>query len=137
MQGFAMHKIFLSHKHEHDAAANDWADALSLVVRKDEIFLSEEMDKADDWRTEIERALAQSKCFLLLYTGPKLDWSWCFYEAGRFAAVRSKAKRPIYCLHPPDVKPPSPLANLQTIDAEPHDLESWIRNSLCSVLKCR
>jgi hypothetical protein len=94
------------------------------------------MDRGGDWRAEINKALAESKCFILLYTGSQLDWSWCFYEAGRFAS-KGKKLRPIYCLHPAEVAPPSPLANLETIKAEPRDLENWIRNNLCSVMKCR
>jgi hypothetical protein len=63
--------------------------------------------------------------------------SWCFYEAGCFAAIGEVKGRPVYCLHPVDVDAPSPLANLQTIKAAPGDLESWIRNDLCSILKCQ
>jgi hypothetical protein len=44
--------------------------------------------------------------------------------------------RPVFCLHPKTVKPPSPLANLQAIQAEHGDIEKWIRNDLCDVLKC-
>jgi hypothetical protein len=43
----------------------------------------------------------------------------------------------VFCLHPKTVDPPSPLANLQAIQAEQADIEKWIRNDLCDVLKCR
>jgi hypothetical protein len=133
----SMTTVFLSHKSEHASAAEDLRDALSIVFGRDEIFLAEEINKGDDWRAEIDRALSEAKCFILLYTDPQLDWSWCFYEAGAFAKMGDKPGRTVFCLHPNDVKPPSPLANLQTIKATRDQLEHWIRNDLCTIDGCR
>jgi TIR domain len=130
---FSMTTVFLSHKSQHASAANDLVDALSIVFGSDEVFLAEDIKKGDEWRADIDRALAEAKCFILLYSDPRLDWSWCFYEAGAFA----KMGRPIFCLHPVDVAPPSPLANLQTIMATPEQLETWIRNDLCPIKGCQ
>ena len=124
---------FLSHKNQHANAARALRDALNIVFAKDEVFLTEDIDKGEDFRNEIDRALDQAKCFVLLYTDPKLDWSWCFYEAGAFAKMKGPPGRPVFCLHPVEVVPPSPLANLQTIQATPEQLENWIRNSLCEI----
>lgn len=132
-----MTTVFLSHKSQHAPAAKDLTDALSILFGKDEIFLAEEIKKGDDWRTNIDRALAEAKCFILLYVDPQLDWSWCFYEAGAFGNAGENPARPVFCLHPANVKPPSPLANLQTITATPDELEGWIRNDLCAIAKCR
>jgi hypothetical protein len=132
-----MTTVFLSHKSQHASAANTLIDALSIVFGRDEIFLAEDIEKGDDWRAEIDRALAEAKCFILLYSDPQLDWSWCFYEAGAFAKMGDKPGRPVFCLHPADVVPPSPLANLQTITATPEQLEKWIRNDLCAIKRCR
>jgi TIR domain len=135
-----MKKVFLSHKDEHATAAEALADVLSLLVRRDEIFLSKEIDKGGDWRREIDQALEHAKCFILLYKDPKLDWAWCFYEAGRFTGTGGPENRdthPIYCVHSAYDEPPSQLAHLQTIKALGTDLEQWVRTSLCSVLQCR
>src|SRR5215831_18413150 len=97
------------------------------------VFLSHKTEHA-----AVDQALADAKCFVLLYTDVRLDWSWCFFEAGSFAALPpGKPLRPIYCLHPPDVPPPSPLANLQAVRATPEDLEEWVRNALCPAVGCQ
>jgi hypothetical protein len=99
------------------------------------IFRSEDIDKGQDWRDRIHGELDKAKCFILLYTNPELDWSWCFYEAGAFIR-KGRKPRPVFCLHPKIVDPPSPLGNLQTIQAELLDIDKWLTN-LCSLLKCR
>jgi TIR domain-containing protein len=131
-----MTTAFLSHKSHHASAAQALVSALNIVLRSDEIFMAEEIKKGEDWRANIDQALRDTKCFILLYSDPQLDWSWCFYEAGAFAKM-SKPERPVFCLHPADVEPPSPLANLQTISATPDQLENWIRNDLCSIVGCQ
>jgi hypothetical protein len=137
MSKCSMTTVFLSHKSQHAPAAKALRDALGIVFGRDEIFLAEEIKKGDDWRAKIDRALGEAKCFILLYTDPQLDWSWCFYEAGAFAKMGERPGRPVFCLHPADVEPPSPLANLQTIKATRDQLEPWIRNDLCSIDGCR
>ena len=132
-----MTMVFLSYKSQHTSAAEALRDALSIVFGKDEIFLAEEIDKGKDWRKEIDRALSEAKCFILLYPDPKLEWSWCFYEAGAFAKMAGQLERPVFCLHLSEVTPPSPLANLQTVPATPDQLENWIRNDLCKIKECR
>ena len=132
-----MTTVFLSHKSQDASAAEALRDALSIVFGRDEIFLAEEIDKGDDWREAIDKALGEAKCFVLLYTDPQLDWSWCFYEAGAFAKMGGKPERPVFCLHPADVAPPSPLANLQTVPGTPKQLEKWIRDALCRIKGCR
>jgi TIR domain-containing protein len=131
-------KAFLSHKSIDKVAAEGIADALKLIVPKDQVFLSEEIEKAEDYRDAISLALTEAEFFILLYSDPAADWSWCFYEAGAFSTGRpSETARPIFCLLPVGVEPPSPLANLQSIPATPADIEQWIRNSLCPILGCR
>ncbi len=92
-----MTTIFLSHKSQHASEAEALREALTIVIGKDEIFLAEEIDKGDDWRKAIDTALEEARCFLLFYTDPKLDWSWCFYEAGAFAKMGGKPERPVFC----------------------------------------
>ncbi|MBV9998857.1 MAG: TIR domain-containing protein [Verrucomicrobia bacterium] len=132
-----MTTVFLSHKSQHASAARALAGALSIVFGRAEVFLAEDIEKGEDWRAEIDLALREAKCFILLYGDPQLDWSWCFYEAGAFAKMKDKPGRPVFCLHPADVAPPSPLAYLQTITATADQLEQWIRNALCSIHGCQ
>jgi hypothetical protein len=128
-----MTTVFLSHKSQDKYAAEVLRDALSIVFGEGQVFLAEEIDKGKDFRKEIDRALGEAKCFVLLYTDPKLDWSWCFYEAGAFAKMAGQSERPVFCLHPTDVQPPSPLANLQTIPATSEQLGKWIQENLCKI----
>jgi hypothetical protein len=131
-----MTNVFLSHKKDFAAQAQALAQALSKIMPGVAIFRSEDIEGGCDWRDAVSRALEEAKCFILLYTDPTLDWSWCFYEAGAFVS-NGRKPRPVFCLHPKTVEPPSPLANLQGIQAEQGDIEKWIRNGLCDVLKCR
>jgi len=131
-----MTNIFLSHKKDFAAQAQVLALALHKITPGAAVFRSEDIEKGQDWRDAVNRALGEAKCFILLYTDPKADWSWCFYEAGAFVS-NGRKPRPVFCLHPKTVDPPSPLANLQAIQAEQADIEKWIRNDLCDVLKCR
>jgi hypothetical protein len=77
-------KVFLSHKKDFGAQAQALARALLKVAPGAGVFRSEDIEKGRDWRDAVNRALSEAKCFILLYTNPTLDWSWCFFEAGAF-----------------------------------------------------
>jgi TIR domain len=134
--GQAMCKMFLSHKTAFETQAEALRRALKEAAPGADIFKSEDIDKGQDWRDQIDHELEKAKCFILLYTDPELDWSWCFYEAGAFMSQGRKG-RPVFCLHPKTVDPPSPLANLQTIRADCVDIEKWLGNDLTPLLNCR
>jgi hypothetical protein len=123
---------FLSHKVKDAKLAKQVQRALGSVFPAVKIFLSEEITKARDFRSEISRALTEASFFILLYTDPSEDWSWCFYEVGSYRSLKprpSDAKeRPFYCLHSGDFQAPSPVANLQTVKASLGDIERWIRD---------
>jgi hypothetical protein len=124
-------EAFLSHKAKDGLLAKQIQDALAPVLSDIDIFLSEEIDKSKDFREEIWKKLAKAKFFILLYTDPSEDWSWCFFEAGAFHSARpdkGPRQRQIYCLHTKDSLPPSPLANLQTIQAKAADIKLWIED---------
>jgi hypothetical protein len=129
-----VNQVFLSHKAICSAQAEALARALDEATPGAGIFRSEDIDKGQNWRDEIHRQLDHAKCFILLYTNPELDWSWCFYEAGGFIN-KGRKPRPVFCVHPTTVDPPSPLAYLQTIRAERSDIEKWLNNDLCPLLK--
>ena len=85
-----MIKVFLSHKKGDGEVSRALVEALSPVLRSEEIFRSEEIPKAKNYREKINQALAQSKFLIFLYTDPDEDWSWCFYEVG-CAGVRCRS----------------------------------------------
>lgn len=124
-------EAFLSHKAKDGLLAKQIQDALATVLPNLDIFLSEKIDKSKDFRDEIWKKLAKARFFILLYTDPSEDWSWCFFEAGAFHSVRPEkgpGQRQIYCLHTKDSLPPGPLANLQTIQAKAADIKLWIED---------
>jgi hypothetical protein len=129
---------FLSHKEKDVELAKIVKKAINRVIPI-QIFISEEIRKAEYFRQEILANLDRANCFVFIFTDPSDDWSWCFYEAGfydRFAAQAGGSHRPIYCLHLPDTPPPSPLAHLPAIKAQTEDIERWL-SDLCGVLKPR
>ena len=102
-------EVFLSHKAKDGALAKHIRDVLAPLLPDLGIFLSEEIDKSKDFRDEILKKLAKARFFILLYTDPSEDWSWCFFEAGAFHSARPEKgarKRQIYCLHTKDSLPP-------------------------------
>jgi hypothetical protein len=122
-------RVFVSHK------SNDKDLALSIVQelkgRMDhiEFFMSEDITKGDEWRTEIARELQKSDFLLLIYTAPTYDWSWCLYEAILFDELRaagSTGDHKLYCIHYPGSPPPDPLQNVQTIAATNNDISAWL-----------
>jgi hypothetical protein len=64
---------------------------------------------------------------------PELDWSWCFYEAGKFLRKGHK----VGCLHPKNVKLPSRLANLQNTTANQNDIRKWLEGDFFREVRSR
>jgi TIR domain len=124
-------EVFLSHKAKDGPLAKQVQQALCSLFPDIEIFLSEEIPKSEDFRENIWATLEKARFFILLYTDPSDDWSWCFFEVGAYRSVwrgESRTRHPIYCLHPREARPPGPLSNLQTIKAEVKDIERWIED---------
>ena len=127
---------FLSHKAKDFRLAERCRNAIQELLSIN-VFMSEDIPKAHGFRQEIHSALEKADCFILLFTDPSEDWSWCLYEAGLYNTALTQVNgsgRPIYCLHFQDTPPPSPLADLQTVKSEARDIERWI-SDLCRVLK--
>jgi len=131
-----MSKIFLSHKQQFVTQAKELNTALKVGVPGATVFQSEDIDKGAGWRETIDRELDKAKCFVLLYTSPEQDWSWCFYEAGRFSR-KGRKPRPVGCLHPKKIELPSPLANLQGITATQDDIKKWIEGEFFRGVRSR
>jgi len=113
--------IFISHRSEYA----DLVKALKAVIQETaqgqiNVFISEDIPKADDWRDELEKNLREADSLFLIYGAPYEDWSWCFYETGYFAAqpAREGRERRIFCVKRKEIAVPSPLNHLQAVADE-------------------
>ncbi len=129
-------KIFLSHKQQFAREADELHAALKLAVPGATVFQSEDIEKSEDFRATVDWQLDRAKCFVLLYTSPEKDWSWCFYEAGRFSS-KGRKSRPVVCLRPKAVELPSPLAHLQGIVATRDDILKWLEGDFFDGVRSR
>lgn len=132
----AMANVFLSHKQLLNSEATELHAALEVGVPGITIFRSADIEKSSDWRAAVDEALDRAKCFILLYGSPEEDWSWCFYEAGRFSR-KGRKSRPVACLHPAIIKPPSPLANLQSTNEKNDDIRNWLKGTFFRGVRAR
>jgi len=125
------YNIFFSHKVKDEPVTRKIIDLLHRHTDNVRCFISEDIEKGKNWRDEIAQHLKLSSLLVLIFTDPEEDWGWCLYETGFFDALTqipdaAQARR-IYCLHNTSAAPPSPIANLQTIAAEPEDVSRWLR----------
>lgn len=115
-------KMFVSHRHEDAAIAAQLADKLPMYGGGNlELFLSENLDPGEAWRTQIQEALGEAELLLLLLTAPSdlsSGWDWSLYEVGLFSSVTDTQKR-IVALSPPNLEVPPVLKKLQHIKAVP------------------
>jgi len=122
---------FLSHKVTDGDLAVKCQKALRDLLNI-KVFMSEDIPKGTNWREDIHSAINKADCFILLFTDPIEDWSWCLYEAGLYGRSSPQAngsrRRPIYCLHFRNTPPPSPLADLQTVRADVDEIQKFINN---------
>jgi hypothetical protein len=77
-----------------------------------------------DWRSEIISTIKMCDMFLLLYTGAEEHWEFCLLEAGLFQATHPD--RPLIVLHPPNVKRPTALAQLNAVTATVEDVKGFL-----------
>src|SRR5437588_3316323 len=109
--------IFISHRAEYGRLVRELQGAIRKTSHeKIETFISEDIPRGESWRSAIEQQLQTAENLFLVYGAPYEDWSWCFYEAGYFAALEpEQKKRPIYCIARPDIPAPGPLSHLQMV----------------------
>src|SRR5262245_24224518 len=113
--------IFISHRSEYA----ELVKALKAVIQETaqgqiNVFISEDIPKADDWRDELEKNLRAADNLFLIYGAPYEDWSWCFYETGYLAAQPAceGRERRIFCVKRKEIPVPSPLNHLQAVADE-------------------
>jgi hypothetical protein len=111
--------IFISHRAEYGHLVGELKKAIETTSNKKiTVFISEELQGAENWRAKIKSELEKAESLFLVYGAPNEDWTWCFYEAGYFAHIDAYRERPgesIYCIARPKVPPPGPLNDLQMV----------------------
>jgi hypothetical protein len=127
----ASYNIFFSNKAGDEAITRKIIDLFHRHTDNVQCFTSEDIEKGKNWRDEIAQHLKLSSLLVLIFTDPEEDWGWALYETGFFDALSqipdAKQARRIYCLYNESNTPPSPIANLRTIVAEPEDVSRWLR----------
>jgi hypothetical protein len=121
--------IFISHRSEYADIVRRLKKVIEVASRaKIQVFISEEIPHADDWRSRLEKSLQESEELFLIYGAPYEDWSWCFYEAGYFSAHPGSGgqERKVYCIKRKDIPVPSPLSHLQAVEDEESLIEALI-----------
>ncbi len=112
-------KIFVSHSSQYRDIATSLKLSL-LALESDshlDIFVSEEMAGAMDWRQWIEDNVRSADVFLLLYPHAGMEMGWCNYELGRF--YNQEGRRPVVCIKNTDIaKPPPAFQPYQAYNAD-------------------
>src|SRR4051812_38816625 len=128
--------VFISHRSEYGRVARALKQIIETTSHGQiDVFISEDIPRGNEWRPAVEKHLRDGQSLFLIYGAPYEDWSWCFYEAGYFAAVNPPpSDRQIYCLIRPDVRPPGPLSHLQMVTSKDQLIKELIqifqRNSI-------
>jgi len=123
--------IFVSHKSADKNLAQSIVALLKGYMDNVRFFVSEDIEKGEEWRANIETALKDADFLLLVYTDATYDWSWCLYEAILFDEIVRRPNpehRKLYCIHFPGSPAPDPLQKLQTIAATNDDIGTWLAN---------
>src|SRR5689334_74492 len=102
----ALASVFISHRSQYGRVAHALEHLIEEASRKQiEAFVSEEIPHGENWRQSIEERLRAAQSLFLIYGAPYEDWSWCFYEAGYFAALNpEEPDGRIFCLMRPKIK---------------------------------
>jgi hypothetical protein len=125
----ANYTVFFSHKLKDKHVAHSIKRLLTENTADVAYFVSEDIEKGDNWHKAITEQLDNARFLVLVFTDPDEDWSWCLYETGFFDALAragtTKTRR-IHCLHHPKTGPPKPIAHLQPIPATKEEVVKWL-----------
>ena len=84
--------IFVSHKSADKNLAQSIVTLLKGYMDNVSFFVSEDIEKGEEWRANIETALKDADFLLLVYTDATYDWSWCLYEAILFDEIDTRLR---------------------------------------------
>ena len=127
--GHNNYTVFFSHKLKDKHVAHSIKRLLTENTANVAYFVSEDIEKGDNWHKAITEQLHNARFLVLVFTDPDEDWSWCLYETGFFDALAradTTQTRRIHCLHHPNTGPPKPIAHLQPIPATKEEVAKWL-----------
>ena len=111
--------IFISYKHKHGGEiARAIREKFSVFgSNRLEFKIDEDIPPGDDWRKWIKESIREANIMFFLRTRLDKEWDWCLYEAGLFEGLKGKDNKRLIVFYSPSSKPPSPLENLQAVEA--------------------
>jgi len=129
-------QIFISHKHVDRSVAEVVQRELERLGRIDgedrvQCWVSgADIVAADNWRSEVRKALGNSHLLILIFTTPAHVWDWCLYEVGLFQRFEESQCRAIACIFDPEGEPPGPLGDVQGVPADPAKIDTSLLGPL-------
>ncbi len=123
--------VFFSYKSKDEKTARKVVEQLRVFAGdKLRITFAADFprDAGTNWSKKIRESIKKAQWFILLLPDPSADWDWCLFETGMFRGkmVSDKVNR-LFCLHHPDVQPPSQIKEFQAIKAEVDNVQSFLK----------
>lgn len=121
-------RVFFSYKRSDTKAADTIVGLLRGGAGNLKISYMNEFRKdigGKKYREYIREKIREANWFILLLPDPSVDWDWCLFETGLFEAQLTSADR-LICLHHPDIKLPSPIADYEDIPAIKSEVEKFL-----------
>lgn len=123
--------VFFSYKSKDEKTARKVVEQLR-VFAGDKLRITYAADFPRDagtnWSKKIRESVKKAQWFILLLPDPSADWDWCLFETGMFRGkmVSDKVNR-LFCLHHPDVQPPTQIKEFQAIKAQVDNVQSFLK----------
>ena len=123
--------VFLSYKSKDEITARKVVEQLRVFAGdKLRIIYAADFprDAGTNWNKKIRESIKKAQWFILLLPDPSVDWDWCLFETGMFRGkmVSDKVNK-LFCLHHPDVQPPSQIKEFQAVKAEVDNVQSFLK----------
>ena len=119
-------KVFLSHKKEDTEFARALRDRIrARAGPRTAIMMSEDIPPGPDWYEEAKACMKDANWFVIVMRNDSASLDWCLYEAGIYRSLAGDDGQ-VACLHDPDIEPPEPFANCQSVPCTPEGLEAFV-----------
>jgi hypothetical protein len=123
--------VFFSYKSQDEQTAKKVVEQLRVFAgNKLRIIYAPDFrsDAGTNWNEKIRKGIKNAHWFILLLPDPSVDWDWCLFETGMFRGkmVSGKVNR-LFCLHHPDLQPPTQIKEFQSIKAETDSVQSFLK----------